>query len=113
MSKGEDVGGRQKSKQRKEVTQRERMTRRQAWKDGNDRWKEGGEGERKRRWRASKKGSGYGGGWRTERGTMPKVRGASRAGEEHEQRVHGGRLERARDNTSMKSVCDGSRSRRE
>ena len=37
-----------------------------------------------------------------ERGTTPKARGASRAGEEHEQRVHGGRLESARDDTSMK-----------
>jgi hypothetical protein len=59
------------------VGQLQHLTRRQAWKGGNDRWKEGGEGERKRRWRASKKGSGYGGGWRTERGTMPKVRGAN------------------------------------
>jgi hypothetical protein len=35
-------------------------------------------------------------------GTTPKARGASRAGEENEQRVHGGRLESARDDTSMK-----------
>jgi hypothetical protein len=48
-----------------------------------------------------------------EKGTTPKARGASQAGDENEQRVHGGRLESARDNTSMKSVSDGSRSRRE
>jgi len=56
-----------------------------------------------RRWRALKKESGYGGGWRTEWATTPKARGASRAGDENEQSVHGGRLESARDNTSMKS----------
>ena len=79
------------------------MTRRQTWKGGNDRWKAGGEAEHKRRWRESKKESGYGGGWRTEWATTPKARGASRAGDENEQRVHGGRPESARDNTSMKS----------
>ena len=82
------------------------MTRRQTWKGGKDRWKEGGEEEHKRRWKASKKGSGYGGGWRKEKGTTPKARGASQAGDENEQRVHGGRLESARDNTSMKSVSE-------
>ena len=84
------------------------MTRRQTWKGSNDRWKAGGEAEHKRRWRESKKESGYGGGWRKERGTTPKARGASRDGEENEQRVHGGRLESARDDTSMKSAGDGS-----
>jgi hypothetical protein len=88
------------------------MTRRQRWKGDNDSWKEGGEEGRRRRWRASKKEYGYGGGWRKERGTTPKARGASRAGEENEQRVHGGRLESARDDTSMKSASDGSRSGR-
>ena len=78
------------------------MTRRQTWKGSNDRWKEGGEGERKRRWRASRKESGYGGGWRKERGTTPKDQGASPAEDEHERSVHGGRLESARPTTSMK-----------
>ena len=85
------------------MTRREEMARRQTWKGGKDRRKEGGGEERKRRWRALKKESGYGGGWRTEWATTPKARGASRAGDENEQRVHGGRLESARDNTSMKS----------
>ena len=35
-----------------------------------------------------------GGGWRQERDTTPKARGASQVEEENEQRVHGGRLER-------------------
>jgi hypothetical protein len=113
MSKGKDEGGRQKSKRRKGVAQRKGLTRRQTWKGNNDRWKAGGEAEHKRRWRESKKESGYGGGWRKERGTTPKARGASRAGEENEQRVHGGRLESARDDTSMKSANDGPRSWRE
>ena len=78
------------------------MARRQRWKGDNDSWKEGGEEERRRQWRASKKESGYGGGWRTERGTTPKARGVSQAGDGNEQRVHGGRLESARDDTSMK-----------
>ena len=50
-------------------------------------WKEGGEEERKRRWRASRKESGYGGGWRKERGTTPKDQGASQAEDEHERSV--------------------------
>ena len=85
------------------MTRREEMARRQTWKGGKDRRKEGGGEERKRRWRALKKESGYGGGWRTEWATTPKARGASRAGDENEQSVHGGRLESARDNTSIKS----------
>ena len=52
--------------------------------------------------RASRKESGYGGGWRKERGTTPKDQGASPAEDEHERSVHGGRLESARPTTSMK-----------
>ena len=48
-----------------------------------------------------RKESDSGGGWRKERGTTPKARGASQAEDEHEQRVHGGRLESARATTGM------------
>ena len=72
------------------------MTRRQRRKGDRDGWKAGGEEERKRRWRAERKASGSGGGWRTERGTPPKDQGASRAEDENERRVRGGRHESAR-----------------
>ena len=49
----------------------------------------------------SDSGQDSGGGWRKERGTTPKARGASQAEDEHEQRVHGGRLESARATTGM------------
>ena len=72
------------------------MTRRQRRMGGNDWRKEGGEEGHKRRWTASRRASGSGGGWRTVRGTPPKDQGASRAEDENERRVRGGRHESAR-----------------
>ena len=68
-----------------------RIGRRRDNDKGRDRRKEG----RRRRWTAQKKRYGYGGGLRQGRETIPKARGASRPGDEHELNDRRGRLERA------------------
>ena len=82
-------------RRRRNMARQKKRTRRIGRRRDNDKGRDRREEGRRRRWTAQKKGYGYGGGLRQGRETIPKARGASRPGDEHELNDRRGRLERA------------------